>query len=496
MLLSQLIERAPPSLACQRMSGKVDRPVGRVSDRDADILPGDVFVALRGAHVDGHDRLGALGHAAALIVERDVPVPEGPTVLRVADTRRALAHLCAARMDFPGHVVPVIGVTGTNGKTSITWIIAAMARAAGWKAGIIGTTGVYVGDERLETHFTTPTAPETQTVLARMRDAGCRLVAMEVSSIGLAAFRADAIPFVAGIFTNLTRDHLDYHGSMARYAEAKRRLFHELLEGIAVLNALDPAAAAMAPPHRPVWWTAPENRALVGGPALAITADDILWDTRLADGRRGFGAHFQTPAGSFSAVVPLIGAHNLDNVLGAVGGALAAGVPLDACRDGLATMAGIPGRLEAISNTRGLDVYVDFAHTDDALARVLGTLRGLGPRRIVTVFGCGGDRDPGKRPLMGRAAAAGSDLVVVTSDNPRSEPPEQIIADILPGVGAAPHLVEPDRHAAIALALAHAHPGDTVLIAGKGHETTQTVGAIVLPFDDRAVVRALLESSP
>ncbi len=480
MLLADLL----PRIAVLAVSGRVDRPVGNVTDRDRDVAPGDVFVALRGNRFDGHDRVAAMGHAAAVVVERDLPVPPGPTVVRVADTRVALAPLCAAALGDPGAAMPVVAVTGTNGKTSTTFLLAAMARAAGWKAGIIGTTGHHIDDVRLPAAHTTPDAPVLHGLLARMRDAGCSLVAVEASSIGLAAHRMDAIPFRAAIFTNLTRDHLDWHGTMDAYAAAKARLFHELLRGTAVLNAADPAARQMAPPRGagagPTWW---------------FNNGDLRAE-RVRFAASGTSAHFITPKGSFDGEMRLVGAHNVDNALGALGGALAAGVPLDACRIGLATLPFIPGRLQAIPNERGFTVFVDYAHTDDALARVLVAVRALGPRRIVTVFGCGGDRDRGKRPLMGRAAAEGSDLVILTSDNPRSEDPGAIVSDILPGVGHRPHRVEPDRRAAFALAFALAEPGDVVLLAGKGHEATQTLGDVATPFDDAEVAIALLRTLP
>lgn len=477
MVLAALIDRLRAArIDCRLLRGGVDVVVGRVRDRDDTVAAGDVFVAIKGARVDGHTRVGALGHAAVIVVESAVEAPPGPAVLWVDDTRRALPHLAAARLGDPGAALPVVGVTGTNGKTSITWLLAAMARAAGRTVGVIGTTGHFVGDEALPAAHTTPGAVETQELLARMRDAGCGLVAMEVSSIGLAAHRADAIPFAAGIFTNLTRDHLDWHGTMEAYTAAKARLFHELLVGPAVLNARDPASARMVPPGGPVWWY----------------NDGDLFATEVVLTASGTRARFHTPKGSFHGQMALLGAHNVENALGALGGALAVGLPLEACAAGLAALPAVPGRLEAVPNHRGFTVLVDYAHTDDALRRVLGTLRTLAPARILTVFGCGGDRDRGKRPLMGAAAAEGSDLVVLTSDNPRSEDPAAILADVLPGVGTRAHHVEPDRRAAIAWALARAAPGDIVLIAGKGHEATQTIGAHVLPFDDRAVAAELL----
>jgi UDP-N-acetylmuramoyl-L-alanyl-D-glutamate--2,6-diaminopimelate ligase len=317
-----------------------------------------------------------------------------------------------------------------------------------------------------------------------MRDAGVGLVGMEVSSIGLAARRADAIPFRAAVFTNLTRDHLDYHGTMEAYALAKARLFGDCLaeDGTAVLHAADPACAQMSAavaPGRAVWTYAVEADAEV-----RADLQDLSW--------RGTRARVTTPRGTGELHLRVLGRHNVQNALGALGAALAVGIDLDVACAGLSACAGIPGRLQGVPNDRGFAVLVDYAHTDDALARVLAELRLLGPRRILTVFGCGGDRDRGKRPLMGAAAAAGSDFVVVTSDNPRSEAPADIVADILPGIGSAPHTVVLDRREAIAQVLARAQPGDIVLLAGKGHEVTQTIGAEVLPFDDVLVASEVL----
>jgi UDP-N-acetylmuramoyl-L-alanyl-D-glutamate--2,6-diaminopimelate ligase len=474
MLLSDLLLR----LDAAHVRGDVRRTVARVTDRDGEVGSDGLFVAIRGARVDGHDRIAGLHDAAAVVVDHPVDAPPGVTVVQVPDTRRALATLAAAFHRDPGAAVPVVAVTGTNGKTSTTFLLAAMAQAAGVVPGIVGTTGHFIAGTRIPTVHTTPDAVTTQALLARMRDAGVGLVAMEASSIGLAAHRCDAIPFRAAIFTNLTRDHLDVHGTMEAYADAKARLFHALLpeDATAILNVADPAAARMRPSRARVWEA---HGAHLRAEALRVD-------------RHGCHARWVTPAGTFDATLPLLGRHNVDNALGALGGALAAGIPLEACAAGVRGIRHIPGRLQAVPNDRDVTVLVDYAHTDDALARVLGELRALGPARILTVFGCGGDRDRGKRPLMGRAAAAGSDLVFVTSDNPRSEDPAAIIADILHGVGDAACVVEPDRRAAIAAAVRAARPGDIVLLAGKGHETTQAIGTEMLPFDDAAVAAEVL----
>lgn len=473
MTLSDLLAAVPGSAL---LRGRGDREVGAVRDSDAEVADGDLFVAIRGARVDMHDRLAGLGHAAAVVVERDCVVPDGPAVVRVADTQRALAALCAARLGNPARAMAVVAVTGTNGKTSTTFLVEAMGRAAGLKTGLVGTTGHRVDNEDVATRHTTPSAPVMQALLARMRDAGVQLVAMEASSIGLAAHRCDAIPFRAAAFTNLSRDHLDVHGTMEAYAAAKARLFGELLDGVAVLNARDPWARHFVHPRNTTWWFHGDD----------LSASEVEFSAT------GTTATYRTPRGTVRATSRLLGAHNVDNTLAALGLALAAGVPLEACAAGLASLAAIPGRLEPVPNDRGIVVLVDYAHTDDALARVLATVRSVARGRVLTVFGCGGERDRGKRPLMGRAAAEGSDVVVVTTDNPRGEDPAAIVADILPGLGSAPHEVVLDRAEAIARAVALARPGDVVLVAGKGHEPYQEVAGTRVPFDDRAVARAVL----
>lgn len=473
MHVSSLLDAVPGATLVR---GRLDSTVGKVRDHDGEVSVGDVFVAIRGARFDGHERVGGLSHAGMIVVEREVVVPEGPAVVRVASTRAALAPMAARAEGDPGRSMPVVAVTGTNGKTSTTFMLAAIARAAGLKSGIIGTTGHFVGAEPVAATHTTPSAPVVQGLLARMRDAGCGLVAMEASSIGLDARRCDAIPFRAAVFTNLTRDHLDYHGTMQTYAAAKARLFAELNQGMAVLNADDGACRDMGAGAATQWTFGIREPADIQAKVMAQTMDGLRTEVSFENLRDEW-------------VLPIVGLHNLHNALGAVGAALAVGIPWAAIGKGLTGFSGVPGRLERVPNPRGVAVFVDYAHSDDALSHVLSALRALSPRRILTVFGCGGDRDAGKRPLMGRAAALGSDLCIVTSDNPRSEVPEAIIRDILVGVGSAPYEVEPDRAAAIARVAALAQPGDAVLIAGKGHETYQEVGGVRLPFDDRAIAR-------
>lgn len=476
MRLTELLEALDPL----QVHGPVNRPIRRVTHDSRQAGVGDVFVAIVGARSDGRAYARELD-VAAVIADGPVEARPGVTVVTVRDARLALALASAALAGFPGRALPVIGITGTNGKTTTSWMVEAIAEAAGWRAGVIGTTGFKVAGVAEKASFTTPEAPVLQDLLARMRDAGCGLVAMEVSSIGLSLRRVDGIPFRVAVFTSFSQDHLDFHGTMDAYAEAKARLFHELLatSGTAVLNADDPAWTRMRPARARTW-------------TYGLGDADIRAEITSAD-LGGTRARVRTPAGEGELFVRLPGGHNVSNALAALGAGLALEVPLQVCLDGLAALARVPGRLEAVPNEGGARVFVDYAHTPDALARVLGVLRPLTPGRLITVFGCGGDRDRLKRPLMGAAASAGSDLVVLTSDNPRSEDPVAILADIVPGV-RGPHLVEVDREAAIGFALSRAREGDCVLIAGKGHETTQTIGGSVLPFDDRAVASAWLSA--
>lgn len=467
------------------VQGPTDRSVHRVTRDSREASADCVFVAIRGATVDGHDLVEGV-EAAAVVVERPVEAHRSATVIRVASTHAALAQIAAALHGYPGRALQVVGVTGTNGKTTLTTLVHTALQATGRAAGRIGTAGHAIGAEELPARFTTPEAPVVQGLLARMRDAGVGPVAMEVSSIGLAQRRVDGIDFHLGVFTNLSRDHLDFHGDMEAYLAAKRRLFTELLRPVgggprALLCADDPAWPRLG---------APSDRWLYG---FDEAADVAVTDARL--GREGMSLSVRTPAGEGTLSSRLLGRHNAQNLAGALGALLCLGVPLDEACAALGRVAGVPGRLEIVPDARGRLVVVDYAHSDDALAHALDTVRAVTAGAVWVVFGCGGDRDRTKRPIMGRVAHARADRVVVTSDNPRSEDPDAIIADIVAGLDPSGVIVEPDRAAAIGLALAQAAPGDTVLIAGKGHETYQEIAGVRHPFDDRAVARAAGEDA-
>ncbi len=455
------------------------------------VTDGAVFVALKGLKADGLDFVPeALRRGAALVVSES-PRPEGLDVawVVVRDGRLALALIGAEVHGHPSREIPVIGVTGTNGKTTTTYLLAAVLDAAGQSAGVMGTVHYKIGQEARAAARTTPEASDVQALLRQMIDAGNRSCVMEVSSHALALRRVDGVRFAAGAFTNLTRDHLDFHADMESYFAAKRRLFEMLgPDAPGIINADDPRAASLvATCARPLTYG-------IQKPA-DVRPEGLVMDLA--------GVRFTatTPAGPVDIRSSLVGRPNVYNLLAAVATASALGIPREAIAAGLASQTGVPGRFEVVSSPAdGVTVVVDYAHTDDALRNLIETARPLTAGRVITLFGCGGDRDRTKRPLMGMVAARLSDVVVITSDNPRSEDPLAIIDEIRRGIPAgeaasdrAPDVTAiVDRAAAIEKAVSMAQPGDVVLIAGKGHEKTQHIGDRVLAFDDADVSRAAL----
>jgi len=481
MRLQDLLARVD----CLSFRGDLERDISHITQDSREASPRSGFVAVCGAHVDGH-RYASGVSAGLIVVEREVAVPPGASVAVVADSRLALAQLSAALHDFPARRLQLVGITGTNGKTTTARLFEAVAAACGKTVGVIGTAGHRVGGRDVPAAYTTPEAPRWQALLAEMADAGCEWVAAEVSSIGLAARRVDATDFSVAVFTNLSRDHLDYHGDMTAYAEAKARLFRELLPagGAVVINAEDPAALAIVGER-------PDARRLsygLGGGDLTVRGLTLT-----AAGSRGV---LVTPEGEAPFSLRLIGRYNVLNALAAAGAAIALGASTADIAAGLAGVERVEGRLEAVadpSGSAGVTVLVDYAHSDDALRVALAALREVCRGSLIVVFGCGGDRDRGKRPLMARAATAGADRVYATSDNPRSEDPLAILDDIRPGLGPDA-VVEPDRARAVRLAIGAAVAGDVVLIAGKGHEQYQEIAGVRHPFDDRRVAAAALET--
>jgi UDP-N-acetylmuramoyl-L-alanyl-D-glutamate--2,6-diaminopimelate ligase len=495
MLLSKLIADLPWA------SLNRDVDVRRAVIDSRQVEPGDLFVALRGQQTDGArfvpDALAA--GAVAVAAEDDLDCGRAPLV-RVADARR-FAALAAHRLaGDPTADLTLIGVTGTNGKTSVTYLLEAIFEAAGRIVGVIGTVDAHYDGVRTPTRFTTPEAPDLVATLLEMKGYGVNTVLMEVSSHALQMQRVVGCHFDAGIFTNLTRDHLDFHGAFDAYLGAKMRLFREVLpqsarlkpKAFAALNAEDPASEPI--------------RRATPVPVISYGAgSNVAW-LKLTCDFAGLRGTMQYGPETIDVQCPLLGEFQAANVLAGAAACLGLGIPGTAVTAGLANCRRIPGRLEPVGRQEFL-VLVDYAHTPDALENVVATLRRLTHGRLLAAFGCGGDRDRGKRPLMGRAVAQQADLTIVTSDNPRTENPQAIIDMILPGVqeagrrriettaqwnGAAAYLVEPDRAKAIAMAVAAARPGDVVLIAGKGHEDYQVIGAERIHFDDREVAAAAL----
>jgi len=459
---------------------------------------GDVFFALPGLKSDGRAFVRSAIEAGALaVVSAATERWLGAANVQVRDPRLALAQAANRFHDHPSRALRVAAVTGTNGKTTTTYLLESIFRVAGWGAGVIGTTGVRFGGENRALPFTTPESPELQALLREMVDARIGAVALEVSSHALAQRRSFGLECDAVIFTNLSHDHLDYHGSMAAYLDAKLMLFDgrngaTTKRTTAVINLDDPAA--------PTVLAAATRQRM----AMRTYGRDARADVRLGAVRpapQGLTVEFMPSAdpgrppsssGTVKIALPLLGAYNAWNAAAAFAAARAMGVSDDAARRGLERASGVPGRLERVEAGRAFHVVVDYAHTPDALERALAAVRDHFPGRVLLVFGCGGDRDRAKRPRMGEVAARAADRAWVTNDNPRSEDPAAIAREVLAGAPPGRLALELDRRAAIAAALDAATDGDVVLIAGKGHETTQTIGERVLPFDDREVVRELL----
>jgi len=439
--------------------------------------PGTLFFCVPGEKRDGHEfapQVVAAG-AAALVVERELEVGVPQAV--VADARAAMAPVAARFNGDPTAELRVAGVTGTNGKTTTAFLLREILEGSGTKCGLLGTVKQVVGGVEEEVVRTTPEAIDLQATFRRMFDGGDRACAMEVSSHALVLHRADAIHFEVAIFTNLTQDHLDFHTDMEDYFLAKRKLFAELSPRTAVVNVDDPYGRRLAEEFECVTFSAE-------GAAADYSARDVAFDAG--------GARFAV--GEIELRTGLPGHFNVANALGAFAAARAMGVGAEDAVAGLARAARVPGRFEPIDEGQEFAVLVDYAHTPDSLENVLRAARRLTAGRVIAVFGAGGDRDRDKRPKMGRAGAELADLVIVTSDNPRSEEPAAIVAEVAAGAESAPQLeIEVDRRAAIAIALARAEPGDTVVIAGKGHEQGQEFeGGRKIPFDDREVARAEL----
>jgi UDP-N-acetylmuramoyl-L-alanyl-D-glutamate--2,6-diaminopimelate ligase len=477
MELSTLIEAVGP----RSVRGRRDTDITAVTYRAEAVVPGALHVCVPGFTADGHDFAGVAvaNGAAALVVERelDLDVPQ----LVVESSRSAMAAAADAFYGHPSRELAVVGITGTNGKTTTAFLMHAILEAALGPAGLLGTIESRIGGVVEPVARTTPESVDLQAILRRMADAGDRACAMEVSSHALELHRVTGVRFAAAGFTNLTQDHLDFHPDMEAYFAAKARLFEEAPGAINVGDAYGRRLAGMA-----------------GGPVLTYAArTDADADVRPHAVEVGAGGAIalivSTPRGPIPLDVRLRGGFNVENVLCAVTLAELLELPHAAVRAGISSVPGVPGRFEAVEAGQPFTVLVDYAHTPDGLENVLGSAREITTGRLICVFGCGGDRDRGKRPLMGRVARRLADVPLVTSDNPRSEDPDAIIAEIMDGV---PMEAEPDRRAAIERAVGMARPGDVVVIAGKGHEQGQQFADRTLPFDDRTVAREALAALP
>lgn len=488
----------------EEAEGNLDQDVNGLTYDSRTASAGQIFFAIPGEKADGHDFIGAAvtRGAPAFVYSQTGNWPRTAASVRVKDVRRAMGLWAAHFYHRPSQKLKLVGVTGTNGKTTLTYLLESMLEAAALAPGVIGTINYRYAGREIPSHHTTPESLDLQHMLAAMVGAGVKSVAMEVSSHALAQERVRGLDFDVGVFTNLSRDHLDYHRDMDDYFLAKSRLFTDYLDAsskahkAAVIYGEDArggALAAMAREHGLDVWLYGE------GPSWGVHPSQIEKDVSGCRGKivaKGRTIEFESA---------LIGSANLQNILGAVGVGCALGLDTEAIAAGIHHLKTVPGRVEKVENQIGITILVDYAHTPDALEKVLATVRPLTHGKVVTVFGCGGDRDRGKRPLMGEIAARLSDLVVVTSDNPRTEEPLTILGEIAAGiqqtglpefraVGFASrvsrgYFVEVDRRLAIRAAIHWAEPGDLILIAGKGHEDYQILGTEKIHFDDREVAR-------
>jgi UDP-N-acetylmuramoyl-L-alanyl-D-glutamate--2,6-diaminopimelate ligase len=510
MRLSSLLATLPPELAPTewlRDDPSTDPIIRGITYDSRRVSPGDLYIALSGAVSDGHDYLEqafSLGAAAALVERAPSLAKIGDrAAVVVPDSRRAMAPIAMRFFGEPASELQLVGVTGTNGKTSTTYLIESILTQAHKRTGLIGTVEIRYANERISAVNTTPESLDLQRTLRSMCTQNIEAVAMEVSSHGLELGRVNGCRFSVVAFTNLTQDHLDFHGDMDTYRDSKVMLFRDYVApgGHAVVNVDDPAAEHFIAAAR-------ERGAQV---LRCSRSADAVAEVRLTESDvtlTGSRARLELPQGSVEVELPLIGDFNLENLVVSVGVALALGVSPDRIVAGVAACPQVPGRMEVvdIEGASGLPtVIVDYAHTPDAVEKLLAAVRPLCRERVIAVFGCGGDRDRAKRPLMAEAVARNADLAIATSDNPRTEDPDRILEDVVEGLSTLKR-VEPDalgdsagayalirdRRQAIRCAIALAKPGDTVVLAGKGHEDYQIVGAQKLPFDDREEARKAL----
>ncbi|VVM05768.1 UDP-N-acetylmuramoyl-L-alanyl-D-glutamate--2, 6-diaminopimelate ligase [Methylacidimicrobium cyclopophantes] len=489
MTLRDLLAAVEP---CE-VTGDADPPVRGLCYDSRSAKPGDLFFAWQGVRVDGHRFLSeAVGKGVVAIVGergREAASPLRVPYVRVANAREALALMADRFYRHPSGSMELVGITGTNGKTTTAFLVHHILERSGRKTGLIGTVRYQLGELVLPARRTTPEGSDLQRLLAEMRESGCRNAVLEVSSHALAQGRVAGATFSVGVFTNLTSDHLDFHGDVESYKAAKTLLFERLSASerpaVAVLNEDDPAWRALrSSPRKP-------KRVVSYSASGAAGADFRAEEVRKEPSGSSFRLCY--PGGSFSVTIPLLGSFNVENALGAFAAAYALGISPRESVKALEDFPGVPGRMERFRSRDGVIAVVDYAHTEDALQKTLQALRELAPKRLGVVVGCGGDRDPTKRPRMAAVACSLADRVLFTADNPRTESIDHIFADMAKGVpaGSRPAWI-PDRFSAIRAALWEAESGDLICIAGKGHETTQEVQGVFHPFDDRSIVSKIL----
>jgi len=468
------------------ISGDTEIDIRGIAYSSKSVQPGFLFAAMRGEKRDGFDFVDdslARG-AVAVLSDRKPPAHFPKTWIQVSDARLALG-LCSANFyGHPSEEIPVIGITGTKGKTTVTYILEAVLKRAGFQPAVLGTVSYRGPKKSIPASRTTPEAPDIQMMLREMIQDGATHCVMEVSSHSLILHRVIGIRFQVTVFTNLSSEHMDYHHSMEQYFEAKKGLF--LLPGkkrIAVVNTDDP------------WGNKLASQLTTGVISYGLKPPAMVRTEKFHFSETGIKADIKYPAGKLTVHSPLLGRPNLYNILAAAASALTLNIPVHKIREGIASLQGVPGRFEKIENPLGFQIFVDYAHTDEALKNLLETSRELSKGRIILVFGAGGDRDKTKRPRMGEVAATYADRMIVTSDNPRSEDPMSIITQVVGGIkktGSTTYSVQADRKKAIKEALRIAEKDDYVLIAGKGHENYQIIGDEILPFDDAKVVREII----
>ena len=465
------------------VKGLLDKQIDGIFYDSRQVTPNALFFCIEGLRFDGHQFAGeAIAKGAqAVVISKDIPLPEHVTKIYVEDTRLAMALMSKAFFGNPVKDIPLVGVTGTNGKTTVTYLIKAILEEAGKKTGLIGTITNMIGNKKIPAERTTPESLDLHRLFKEMKDEGTDVIVMEVSSHSLSLKRVAGCRFEVGVFTNLTQDHLDFHNSLDEYREAKAKLFDQSQR--AVINIDDESGRIIM------------ERAACSALTYGIRGEADIYARDLEITTKGVSFRLFTPDGNCMINLNIPGIFSVYNAMAAAGACSALGISLECIKNGLEKVKGVPGRFELLNTGTDYSVILDYAHTPDGLENVLKTARGFTKGRVITVFGCGGDRDPGKRPIMGEIAGRYSDLCIITSDNPRNEEPMAIIEHILPGIKrtACPYVVIEDRRQAIAHALEQGKAGDVIILAGKGHETYQILkNNRVIHFDEREIVAELL----